>query len=58
MMESVTIRPPIPDQHTFGAVGQFSRDRLKSMSRRPNFVTVFWKRPEWTCRVIRLCEWQ
>jgi len=31
---------------TIGEVGQFARNRLKSMQRRPHLVTAFWKQAE------------
>ena len=31
---------------TIGEVGQFARNRLKSMQRRPNLVVAFWKQAE------------
>lgn len=32
--------------NTIGEVGQFARNRLKSMQRRPNLVVAFWKQAE------------
>jgi len=32
--------------NTIGEVGQFARNRLKSMQRRPNLITAFWKQAE------------
>lgn len=32
--------------NTIGEVGQFARNRLKSMQRRPHLVTAFWKQAE------------
>lgn len=31
---------------SIGEVGQFARNRLKSMQQRPNLVTAFWKQAE------------
>lgn len=31
---------------TIGEVGQFARNRLKSMQRRPTLITAFWKQAE------------
>ena len=31
---------------SIGEVGQFARNRLKSMQKRPNLVTAFWKQAE------------
>ncbi len=32
--------------HTIGEVGQFARNRLKSMQRRPTLIATFWKQAE------------
>jgi hypothetical protein len=32
--------------HTIGQVGAFARNRLKSMQRRPQLITAFWKQTE------------